>query len=301
MAAENAAGWKRRDDVEERHRAGGGRHETGARRLHPGIGGGRHVDSRGEAWRRGRDEETYRNFGNAIKYKVQGMNRVSGRAGDDKKRSWLLPRQSSIVVGGFARGVDSKVWWWLVVPLRMAARRCRRGEGGTKLAWASTGTGHCPALPVSASASTRHVPGALFSSSSSCVPLFVAQLDRLGDPQFRLLVCLIGTHTHGNQGRARVHWALGPHLDWRRLEDGSRFFGGSISIFPRLQTPDSRLPPSSSHRVSPRKKAMASRAGDMATAWMGHGNQYPAAHGPVGNLRISLHGVSIRTSPSGLN
>lgn len=76
-----------------------------------------------------RDEETYRNFGNAIKYKVQGMNRVSGRAGDDKKRSWLLPRQSSIVVGGFARGVDSKVWWWLVVPLRMAARRCRRGGG----------------------------------------------------------------------------------------------------------------------------------------------------------------------------
>lgn len=137
MAAENAAGWKRRDDVEERHRAGGVRHGTGARRLHPGIGGGRHVDSRGEAWRRGKGRGNLQKFRQCNK--VQGMNRVSGRAGDDKKRSWLLPRQSSIVVGGFARGVDSKVWWWLVVPLRMAARRCRRGGGwheiGLALHW----------------------------------------------------------------------------------------------------------------------------------------------------------------------
>lgn len=117
--------------------AGGGRHETGARRLHPGIGGGRHVDSRGEAWRRGKGRGNLQKFRQCNK--VQGMNRVSGRAGDDKKRSWLLPRQSSIVVGGFARGVDSKVWWWLVVPLRMAARRCRRGGGwheiGLALHW----------------------------------------------------------------------------------------------------------------------------------------------------------------------
>lgn len=124
-----------------RREAPGGRRE--ARDGSPPTASGhwrrktRHVDSRGEAWRRGKGRGNLQKFRQCNK--VQGMNRVSGRAGDDKKRSWLLPRQSSIVVGGFARGVDSKVWWWLVVPLRMAARRCRRGGGwheiGLALHW----------------------------------------------------------------------------------------------------------------------------------------------------------------------
>lgn len=298
MAAENAAGWKRRDDVEERHRAGGTRHEAGARRLHPGIGGGRHVDSRGEAWRRGKGRGNLQKFRQCNK--VQGMNRVSGRAGDDKKSRGCCRVNRALSSEALREGWTARCGggWWFLCEWRRDGVVV--GEGGTKLAWPSTGTGHCPALPVSASASTRHVPGALFSSSSSCVPLFVAQLDRLGDPQFRLLVCLIG-HTHPWKSRTSKSslgaWATS------RLEETT---GGWKSSFWRQhfhlpQTPDSRLPPSSSHRVSPRKKAMASRAGDMATAWMGHGNQYPAAHGPVGNLRISLHGVSIRTSPSGLN
>lgn len=191
MAAENAAGAE--ETGRRRREAPGG--EAGGTRREPADC--TRTLSAGDRLERGSLEKKGKGRGNLQKFrecnKVQGMNRVSGRAGDDKKRSWLLPRQSSIVVGGFARGVDSKVWWWLVVPLRMAARRCRRGgEGGTKLAWPSTGLVTalpCQSAPVPAPA-TCQVP----SSSSSCLPLFVAQVDRLEGPQLPLLVRLIG-HT----------------------------------------------------------------------------------------------------------